>query len=134
MLRAEDFIVWTLYDEYGDAEGKIADHVIIADCGFKGRILLTGDQDLVSTWAKEIIDAKIAVFVTTSNNQGPKFWGPIIIKAKGDILRELRRRKKPFTARISAEGRITQVRIYDGRNWKTITIGPKNPPHVNQQE
>jgi hypothetical protein len=95
---------------------------------------LTGDKDLVFTWAKEIIDAKIAVFVTTSNNEGPKFWGPTIIKAKGDILRELRRRKKPFTARISAEGRITQVRVYDGRNWKTITIGPKNPPHVNKQK
>jgi hypothetical protein len=134
MLRAEDFIVWTLYDEYGDAEGKIADHVIIADCGFKGRVLLTGDKDLVFTWAKEIVDAKIAVFVTTSNNEGPKFWGPIIIKAKSDILRELRLRETPFTARISSEGRITQVRTHDGTQWKTITIGRKNPPHVNRQK
>jgi hypothetical protein len=134
MLRAEGFIVWTLYDEYGEAEGKIADHVIIADCGFKGRVLLTGDQDLVFTWAKEIIDAKISVFVTTSNNQGPKYWGPIIIKAKSDILRELGRRGKPFTARISAEGRITQVRVYDGTDWKTTAIGTKNPPHINKQK
>jgi hypothetical protein len=45
MLRSAGFLVVTLYDEYGDAESKIADPVMICDCGFKGRTLLTGDQD-----------------------------------------------------------------------------------------
>jgi hypothetical protein len=48
----------------------------IADCGFKNRVLLTGDRDLVHTWAKEIVDASIAVFVTTDNSEGPQQWGP----------------------------------------------------------
>jgi hypothetical protein len=132
MLRSVGFLIVTLYDEYGDDESKIADPVMIYDCGLKGRTLLTGDQDLVSTWAKEIAESGIAVFVTTNNNEGPKQWGPRIIRARGDMFRELQRRKKPFTARISADGCITQVRIFDGIHWKVIAIGRKNPPHANK--
>jgi hypothetical protein len=134
MLRADGFLLVTIFDEFGDAESKIADPVMIQDCGIKNRVLLTGDQDLVYTWAKEILDARIAVFVTTDNNEGPKKWGPRIINAKRDILRELGRRKKPFTARISAEGRVTQVRIHDGTRWKSIAIEKKNPRHKNRQK
>ncbi len=128
------FILTTIYEEYGEAESKIADPVMILDCGFKNRVLLTGDQELVYTWAKEIAEAGIAVFVTTNNNEGPRRWGPQIIAARRDILRELQRRQKPFTARISTEGRVTQVRIYEGKQWKTITVGKRNAPHVNRQK
>jgi len=135
MLRStKEFVVVTIYEEYGEAESKIADPVMILDCGFKNRILLTGDQDLVYTWAKEIADAGIAVFVTTDNNEGPAKWGPRIVAAKRDIMRELKRRRKPFTARISREGRVTQVRVYEGAKWKVITIGKRNPPHTNVQK
>lgn len=126
MLREADFLVVTHYDEYGDEGHKIADPVIIKDCGLKNRVLLTGDQDLVYTWAVEIREAGIAVFVTTDNNEGPDKWGPRIIAAKRDIWRELARRTKPFTARISREGQITQVRIIEKGSWKAITISKKN--------
>jgi hypothetical protein len=132
MLRLAGFQIVTLFDEFGEAESKIADPVMIADCGFKGRVLLTGDQDLVFTWAKEIADANIAVFVTTNNEDGPKDWGPRIISAKRGILRELQRRRTPFTARISTEGIVTSVRLYTGIHWKAISIARKNPPHENK--
>jgi len=132
MLRPQGFVLFTMYDEFGDAESKIADPVMIRDCGLKNRVLLTGDQDLVRTWAKEILEARVAVFVITNNNEGPKQWGPRIIAAKQDMMRELHRREKPFTARISTEGRIIQVRIFDSGQWKTIRIGEKNPPHVSK--
>jgi hypothetical protein len=132
MLRVAGFQVVTLFEEYGEAEAKIADPAIIGDCGFKGRVLLTGDQDLVYTWAKEIADAGIAVFVTTNNNEGPKLWGPRIVKAKRDVLRELQRRQKPFAARISTDGCVTQVRVFERGAWQTITIGKKNPAHVSK--
>jgi hypothetical protein len=134
ILRAESFLLVTIFEEFGEAESRIADPVMIQDCGLKNRVLLTGDKDLVYTWAKEILEAKIAVFVTTDNNEGPKKWGPRIVKAKRAIFRELAKRQKPFTARISAEGRVTQVRIYDGERWKTIAIQRKNPPHENRQK
>jgi hypothetical protein len=134
MLRADGFLLVTIFDEFGDAESKIADPVMIQDCGLKNRVLLTGDQDLVYTWAKEILEARIAVFVTTDNNEGPKKWGPRIINAKRDILRELARRQKPFSARVSAEGRVTQVRIHDGTRWKSIAIERKNPRHEDRQK
>jgi hypothetical protein len=133
MLRP-GFIVVTHYEEYGDEGDKISDPVIIYDCGLKNRILLTGDQELIYTYAVEISKARIAVFVTTDNHEGPSKWGPRIIKAKRDIFRELGRRQKPFTARISSEGRITQVRVHDGTQWKAITIGKRNPPHTNKQK
>jgi hypothetical protein len=134
LLRAEDFLIVTIFEEYGDKEHKIIDPVMIVDCGFKNRVLLTGDKDLVYTWAKEIIESNIAVFVTTDNNEGPKQWGPRIIAAKAGIMRELSRRKKPFTGRISREGCVTQVRVYENGSWKSIAIGKKNPAHVNKQK
>jgi hypothetical protein len=75
MLRSAGFQVVTLFDEYGEAESKIADRAIILDCGLKGRALLTGDQDLVHAWAREIAEAAIAVFVTTNNNERPETVG-----------------------------------------------------------
>lgn len=134
MLRDAEFALVTLYEEFGEAEGKIADPVVITDCGYKGRVLITGDQHLVYNWAKEIVEARIAVFATTDNNDGPKIWGPFIIAAKGDMMRELRRRQKPFTASISREGRVTLVRLYDGTQWKTIPIRKKNPSNYKRKQ
>jgi len=134
MLREAAFIVTTHFEEYGDEGHKIADPVIIRDCGLKNRVLLTGDQDLIYTYALEVREAKIAVFVTTDNNEGPDKWGPRIIAAKQDIWRELSRRAKPFTARISREGRITQVRLYEKGGWKSVVIGQKKSPHRNRQD
>lgn len=134
ILRASDFLVITHFDEYGDEGHKIGDQAIIQDCGRKNRVLLTGDQDLIHTYAREIREAKIAVFVTTDNQEGPAKWGPRIISARNYIWRELARRTKPFTATISKEGRISQVRIYEHAQWKTIVIGKKNLPHVNRQK
>lgn len=134
MLRSAKFQIVTLFDEYGEAESRIADPVMIADCGFKNRVLLTGDRDLVHTWAKEIVDASIAVFVTTDNSEGPQQWGPRIIAAKEGILRELRRRYKPFTATISREGSISQVRLYEGSRWRGIEIKKKNPSNFYRKK
>jgi len=127
ILRSAGFLVVTLYDEYGESESRIADPVIIYDCGFKNRVLLTGDQDLAYTWAKEIIEARIAVFITTDNNDGPKQWGPRIVSAKDEMIRELSRRPKPFIARISKDGCLTMVRVLEGSAWKTIHIPRKKP-------
>jgi predicted nuclease of predicted toxin-antitoxin system len=134
MLRPNGFVVVTHFEEYGDEGHKIGDPVIIQDCGLKNRVLLTGDQDLVHTYAREIRDAKIAVFVTTDNQEGPSKWGPRIVAAKSEVWRELSRRKKPFTAAISKEGRVAHVRLYESGAWRTILIGKRNPPHVNKQK
>jgi hypothetical protein len=133
MLREAGFLIRTTFDEYGEADSKIADPIIIGHCGLLNRVLLTGDQDLIRTWNKEIIQAGIAVFVTTENNEGPGAWGPRIIAAKDDILRELQRRQKPFTASISREGHVSLVRIYDGAQWKAITIRKKKPSNYERK-
>jgi len=133
MLRDAGLIIRTMFDEYGEAESRIADPVMIASCGLLNRVLLTGDKDLVRSWNKEIIQAGIAVFVTTDSREGPNQWGPRIIAAKDDILRELRRRQRPFTASISKEGHVAQVRIYDGTQWNTIQIRKKKPSNYERK-
>jgi hypothetical protein len=133
MLRDAGFLIRTTFDEFGEAESRIADPVIIANCGILNRVLLTGDQDLIRSWNKEIIQAGIAVFVTTDNREGPNQWGPRIIAAKQDIMLELQRRKKPFTACIAKEGRISSVRTYDGTEWKTIAIRKRNQSNYERK-
>lgn len=132
MLRRVGFQLVTHYEEYGQERSAIGDPAIIADCGLKNRVLITGDQNMVYDYTKEIIEARIAVFVTTDNNEGPNQWAPRIISAESDIRRELRRRRKPFTARISTAGSVTQVRTYVGGTWKTTQIGKRNPPHQSK--
>jgi hypothetical protein len=100
-LRDAGFLIRTMFDEFGEAESKIIDPVMIQHCGLMNRSLLTGDQDLLRTWNKEIIQAQIAVFVTTDNREGPNQWVPRIIAAKKGIFLELSRRQKPFTASIA---------------------------------
>jgi hypothetical protein len=134
MLRSAGFLIATVHEEFGNADGQIADPTLIIDCGFKGRIMLTGDQAMVYAYSKEIVDSGIAVFVTTDNNEGPEKWGPRIIAAKDGIMRELRRRKKPFTASISKDGCVTLVRIYDGTEWKTIHIRKKHPSNFDRKK
>ncbi len=132
-LRDAGFVVRTLYDEFGEAESRIADPVVIQHCALMNRVLLTGDQDLIRTWNKEIIQGQIAVFITTDNREGPDQWAPRIITAKEDILLELSRRTKPFTANIAKEGRISTVRVHDGKEWRTIQIRKKNPSNYERK-
>lgn len=134
MLRPNGFNVITHFEEYGDEGHNVGDPAIIHDCGIKNRVLLTGDKDLVHTYAREIREARIAVFVTTDNMEGPQKWGPRIIGARSDILRELKRRRRPFTAVISNQSRVSHVRLYERGQWRVIAIGKKNPPHVNRQK
>jgi len=104
-LRKAEFIIRTIYEEFQEAEARIFDPVMIQHCGLMNRVLLTGDQDLIRTWNKEILQAQIAVFVTTENNEGPDAWAPRIIAAKDGILRELRRRENrlqpPFQEKVT---------------------------------
>jgi hypothetical protein len=134
LLRPNGFTIVTHFEEYGEEGHNVGDPAIIHDCGIKDRVLLTGDKDLVHTYAREIREAKLAVFVTTDNMEGPQKWGPRIISARSDILRELKRREKPFTAVISSQGRVSHVRLHEHGQWKVLTIGKKNPPHVNKQK
>src|ERR1019366_4973116 len=61
---------------------------------------------------------------------------PLIQRLRRAVLGNsvLGRGTKPFTARSSTEGRVTQGRIYDGAKWNSIAITKKNPPQVNKQK
>ncbi len=124
ILRAADFTLITHTQVYKDRQ-DVKDPEIIADCGKAKTVLLTADSDLEFSYAAEINAAKIAVFVLSNNNDGPEKWGPRIINARQDMEREIRRRRKSFSAQINAEGRVSRVRIYYRRKTKEIHISPR---------
>ncbi len=121
-------MIRTHYEEYGDEGHNLGDPAIIHDCGLKGWVLLTGDRTWFTHARVKFAKAKIAVFVTTDNNEGPGKWGPRIIAARSDIMRELARRQKPFTGVISGQGRVSHVRLYEHGRWKLITMGRRIHP------
>lgn len=120
MLRAGGFDLVTHCERYGSNDQKIMDPQLIADCGTHKNVLITADADLETSFAAEINAAKIAVILLSNNHDGPILWGPRIVAAKASIELELSRRRKPFLARLTAEGRINQIRMYYRRKTRVI--------------
>jgi predicted nuclease of predicted toxin-antitoxin system len=121
ILRAAEFTLITHTQVYKTRQ-NVKDPEIIADCGKARTVLLTADTDLEFSYAAEINEAKIAIFVLSNNNDGPEKWGPRIINARQDMDRELGRRRKSFSAQINTEGRVCRVRIYYRKKTKEIHI------------
>jgi len=115
MLRPHDFIIVTHYEEYGDEGHNLGDPAIIQDCGLKNRVLLTGDQDLIHTYAREIREARIAVFVTTDNQEGPDKWAPRIISAKRHVARVKAKEKALYMHHLQGGARLAGPVVRAGR-------------------
>ncbi|MGD0456641.1 MAG: hypothetical protein ABSC21_02720 [Terriglobia bacterium] len=125
-LRLAGFKLVSHRDVYGP-RSSTDDPEIISYCGIKRNkmVLITADQDMEFTYAPEIRKARVAIFIVTNNHEGPDKWLPRIVSAKLDMERELSTRAKSFAARISTEGRVTQVRRYFKKKDKVWHLGPK---------
>lgn len=111
----------THYERYGNVDG-IQDPQIIADCGKHKDVLLTADADLETTWAGEILAAKIAVVILTNNKDGAVKWGARLAAGKKDIGQKLRQYKKPCAVRFGCDSKVSKVRLYGKRRARTIPI------------
>jgi len=100
----------------------IKDPQIIADCKTYGTILLTADSDLETTWAAEIVQAKIGIVILSNNTDGAVKWGARIIKGQSEIIAQLRTRKKPYVLRLNSHGKVTHLRLYRKKGSRVITI------------
>ena len=122
ILRAAGFMLETHLERYGSMRDMEPDPHIALECGKQKSVLITADPDCEHTYGKEVLEARIAVFHLTNNHDGAEIWGSRILKAHSDMTRELGRRRKPFVAHITTEGRVSLVRLYYKKKIKTIHI------------
>jgi hypothetical protein len=121
LLRAAGYKIVTHLERYGNLEG-IEDPRIIADCGASKTVLLTADGDLETTWAAEIVVARIAVVILTNNRDGAAKWGARLAKGQQEIVENLRSHRKPCAIRFGSDAKVSKVRLYGKRRAKVIII------------
>jgi hypothetical protein len=122
ILRLANFDVIAHQEHYGPEAQKISDPEVISECGRLKYPLLTADGNMPFTFASEIRNAKIAVFLLSNNHEGPEVWGPRVISAKLDMEREWYGRAKPYTAHINREGRVSYVMRYYRKKVKKTSL------------
>jgi hypothetical protein len=125
ILRAAGFAVVTHQERYGTQRDREPDPDIALECGRRKDVLITADPDFEHQFGAEVLAAKIAVFYLTNNHDGADVWGARLLTARADIMTELGRRRKPFVARIAADGRVNQVKLYYRKKTKTVNVARK---------
>jgi PIN like domain len=88
IFRRASFTVIAHQEHYGPGAQGVSDPEVISECGRLKHALLTADGNLPFTFATEIRNARIAVFLLFNNHEGPEVWGPRVISAKLDMERE----------------------------------------------
>lgn len=121
LLRPAGFDIVTHRERYQKRQ-DVLDPELIKDCGINKNILITADGDMETTWAAEILTAKIGVVILKNNNDGAPKWAMRIIFAKQEIQRMLKKYRKPLAARLSVDGCLTQVRLYRKRQGRVIKL------------
>jgi hypothetical protein len=125
ILRAAGFKVITHQERYGTQRNDEPDPSIALECGRQKNILITADPDFEHTYGAEVRDAKIAVFLLSNNHDGANVWGARILNSRSEIYAELGRRRKPFVAHITTEGRVNKVKLYYKKKIKVINVSKK---------
>jgi hypothetical protein len=121
LLRSAGYRVVTHFERYGNVDG-IGDPKIIADCGTSKTVLLTADGDLETTWAAEILAARISVVILTNNKDGAVKWGARLAAGREEIVEHLRLYRKPCALRFGCDSKVSKVRLYGNRRAKVIFI------------
>jgi hypothetical protein len=121
LLRSAGYKVVTHFERYGNVDG-IGDPKIIADCGTSKTVLLTADGDLETTWAGEILAARISVVILTNNKDGAVKWGARLAAGREEIVEHLRLHKKPCALRFGCDSKVSKVRLYGKRRAKVMVI------------
>lgn len=103
-LRAAGFKVEVFHDHFDDQ--ALPDPKWIEFCGRKGWAAITPDADCEYRHWPAISSASLAIVILSDNNAGAETWSAAIVSAKAKICRAVRKRPKPFVARLSQDGSI----------------------------
>ena len=111
-LRTAGYTVERFPDWFRDRSGgirqNVADPEIIRFCHSKGWLLVTRDHDMSKLHRQELIKTAVAVLATAHNSAALQDeWVVALINLKPRILREFKKRERPWFATFSRSGDLT---------------------------
>jgi uncharacterized protein with PIN domain len=116
-LRTAGFTVQRFPEWFRDSEGQplrnVSDVDVIKFCQRNGWLLVTRDHEMKSFHREEIRKSDIAILATAHNSaKDQDEWVVAIINLKSRILREFKKRERPWFATVSRAAimRIETVR------------------------
>jgi hypothetical protein len=110
-LRTAGFTVQRFHEWFTDEQGKplrnVPDADVIRFCNKNQWLLVTRDHEMKSLHREEIRKSEVAILATANNKQcNPDEWVAAIINLKSVILREFRKRERPWFATFSREASL----------------------------
>jgi hypothetical protein len=111
-LRTAGFTVqrfpeWFL-DEDGSVMRNVEDPEVIRFCHRNGWLLVTRDHEMKNTHREEIKKTEVAILATAHNSsENQDEWVVAIINLKSRILREFKKRERPWFGTFSRTAKLT---------------------------
>jgi len=89
-------------DERGFKRENVEDPEVIRFCDRNGWMLVTSDHEMKNTHREEIKKTEVAILSTAHNSaDDPDEWIAAIINLKSRIVREFKKRERPWFATFS---------------------------------
>lgn len=115
-LRTAGFTVQRFPEWFRDENGRIRQNVedpeIIRFCHKNGWMLVTRDHEMKNTHREEIRKTEVAILATAHNSaKNQDEWVVALINLKSCILREFKKRERPWFGTFSRTAKITIVTI-----------------------
>lgn len=111
-LRTAGFTVqrfpeWFLDDD-GNVKRNVEDPDVIRFCHRNGWLLVTRDHEMKNTHREEIKKTEVAILATAHNSsEDQDEWVVAIINLKSRILREFKKRERPWFGTFSRTAKLT---------------------------
>jgi len=95
-------------DEDGQPLRNVPDADVIKFCHKNQWLLVTRDHEMKNLHREEIRKSQVAILATAHNNKcDPDEWVAAIINLKPRILREFKKRERPWFATFSRKATLT---------------------------
>jgi predicted nuclease of predicted toxin-antitoxin system len=111
-LRTAGFTVQRFPEWFVDADGRVRQNVedpeVIRFCDKNGWMLVTRDHEMKNMHRVEIKRTQVAILATAHNSSEEQDeWVAALINLKSRVLREFKKRERPWFATFSRTAKIT---------------------------
>jgi len=115
-LRTAGFTVQRFPEWFRDENGRVRRNVedpeVIRFCHKNGWLLVTRDHEMKNMHRQEIKRTEVAILATAHNSEEDQdAWVVAIINLKSRILREFKKRERPWFATFSRTGNLNIATI-----------------------
>lgn len=110
-FTVQKFSEW-FRDENGRPKRNVEDPEVIRFCHNNGWLLVTRDHEMKNTHREEIKRTEVAILATAHNSsEDQDEWVAALINLKSRILREFKKRERPWFATFSRTANLTILTI-----------------------